>query len=208
MRQWHRWIGLVASVFLLMVGVTGVMLQWEQLFGEDEAQKEKLHDQISAYSLDSSFTDLSSKLAQAQATVKAKEGDAKLDKIVWQLKGDHPSFILYTKGKEKQKIVVNADTGKIENQEPYEDESFLLRLHTGEVFGDGGVIMGMLWGTALVVMTLTGLVIYWKMRRPSAAGLNKIFWLVSICGLTTTTIAYAVPPSLRTIPVLCPKDGK
>ena len=36
MRQIHRWISLVAALFLLVVATTGVILQVQRLTGEDE----------------------------------------------------------------------------------------------------------------------------------------------------------------------------
>ena len=34
----------------------------------------------------------------------------------------------------------------------------------------------MLWGLALAVLTASGLIIYWTMRRKTAAGWQKLFW--------------------------------
>jgi uncharacterized iron-regulated membrane protein len=57
-------------------------------------------------------------------------------------------------------------------------ESFILRLHTGEVFGDGGMVLGMFWGTALIALTITGGYLYWQMyrARAKAKGWKKVFW--------------------------------
>lgn len=52
----------------------------------------------------------------------------------------------------------------------------LHRLHSGEAFGEGGLVFAMLWGLALVLLTLSGVVIYLQMRRPGATGLRRIFW--------------------------------
>jgi hypothetical protein len=34
----------------------------------------------------------------------------------------------------------------------------------------------MFWGLTLVILTITGLIIYLKMRRPGAVGIRKVFW--------------------------------
>jgi hypothetical protein len=176
-RKLHRWLGAGAAVFLLSVAITGTLLQFQQFFGEDEADKEKLAQARSDFTLASSLDAFAPEMARAQATVQAKAGKASLDKVELQLKGDHPVFILHTSGVEQRKFVVNAETGVIEKEDMDERESFLLRLHTGEVFGDGGVVMGMLWGTALVVLTASGIVMYWQMgRRRNAPGWKKWFW--------------------------------
>ena len=50
------------------------------------------------------------------------------------------------------------------------------RLHSGEAFGDGGLVVAMFWGLALLVINVTGLIIYLMMRRPNATGLRRVFW--------------------------------
>jgi len=178
MRKWHRWIGLGAVVFLLSVGITGVILQFQQFFGSDEAAREKLATLTSPYSVSSDLENFASKLAKAQSSVVAQAGDAKLDNLEMQLKGEHPTFVFHTSGKVNRKYVVNADTAAIEQSDDDERESFILRLHTGEVFGDGGVVLGMFWGTALVVLSVTGLYLYWQMytKRAKRHGWKKIVW--------------------------------
>ncbi len=168
MRKWHRWISIVALVFLLSVGITGVMLQFQQFFGEEEAQREKLATLTSTYSLDTPAADIAAKLERARTAVRAKVGSEKLDAVEMQLKGEHPTITLHVVGSQPRRFVVNADTGAIEKYEPDERESFLLRLHTGEVLGDGGVVAGMFWGTALVALTITGGILYWQMCRARA----------------------------------------
>jgi hypothetical protein len=51
----------------------------------------------------------------------------------------------------------------------YADKPFLYRLHSREAFGDGGLVMAMLWGLTLLVLTVTGLIIY----SPGSAILNR-----------------------------------
>ena len=45
-----------------------------------------------------------------------------------------------------------------------------------EAFGDGGLVASMLWGLALALMTLSGLVIWWRIRRRGATGIRQLFW--------------------------------
>jgi len=168
MRKWHRWIGLGAVVFLLLVGITGVILQFQQFFGSDEAAREQLASMTSAYPVSSDLTGFAPRLAKAQASVSASAGDANVDNVELQLKGAHPTFVFHTSGKINRKYVVNADTAAIEKSDDDERESFILRLHTGEVFGDGGVALGMFWGTALVVLSVTGIYLYLQMYKARA----------------------------------------
>jgi hypothetical protein len=195
MRKWHRWVSLLAAIFLLSVGVTGIILQIQQFFGEDEATRERLATMVSAYSLDSPLDVFAPKLAAAQAAVRAKVGSDKLDNVELQLKGDHPTFVLHTSGVKNQKFIVNANTAAIEKQADDERESLMLRIHTGEILGDGGVVGGMLWGTALVVLTITGSILYWQMYRARAKvkGWKRIFW----CALWGAAIPLASGTSAR-----------
>ena len=85
MRKWHRWIGLVASVFLIVTAFTGIWLECERFFGEEEALREKLRDMPATTKAND---DLGTKLAKAQATIAAKAGEQPLDRVVLQLKGD------------------------------------------------------------------------------------------------------------------------
>ncbi len=178
MRKWHRWVSLPAAIFLLSVSITGVVLQFQQFFGEDEALREKLAAVSSSYALDTSAADISAKIERARAAVLAKHAGADLDALEMQLKGDHPTVTFHILTDSARKLVVNADTGAIEKDEPDMRESFILRLHTGEVFGDGGMVLGMFWGTALIALTITGGYLYWQMyrARAKAKGWKKVFW--------------------------------
>jgi uncharacterized iron-regulated membrane protein len=39
-RQWHRWIGAPAALFLAFASLTGVIVAGVEFFGEDEAVRE------------------------------------------------------------------------------------------------------------------------------------------------------------------------
>ena len=61
-------------------------------------------------------------------------------------------------------------------EEDYADKPFLVRLPSGEAFGDGGLVMAMLWGLASVALTVSGLVLCAQMRRPGATGWRRYLW--------------------------------
>ena len=73
-------------------------------------------------------------------------------------------------------VTMDARTGLLLSDETYADKPFLYRLHSGEAFGDGGLVVAMLWGLTLIVLTTTGLIIYLKLYRPGGKGLKKVFW--------------------------------
>jgi uncharacterized iron-regulated membrane protein len=179
LRKWHRWLGLPAGLFLLFVSVTGIWLAATELFSEEEALRERTRDVVSPVTVQTSDAELAGTLARARAAVAAQAGGAPVDKIVWHFKGDTPTvafFLGKPTGGEDRKVTVNARTGAVIATERYVDKPFLNRLHSGEFFGDGGLVLAMAWGLALALMTVSGLWIYLGMRRPNLTGLRRIFW--------------------------------
>jgi uncharacterized iron-regulated membrane protein len=96
-----------------------------------------------------------------------------------QFKGDSPTVTIFTgkpTGGEDKQYVVNLKTGALIRTEAYVDKPFLNRLHSGEAFGDGGLVVAMLWALSLFVLTVTGIIIYLKLRPRAPVGLQKVFW--------------------------------
>ena len=178
-RKWHRWIGFPASIFLLFASSTGAILAFTEFFGADEALREATRDLVSPVSLTSPATGWSDPLARAMKTVSAAAGNAPIDKITMQFKGDQPTVTIFTgkpAGGEDRQFVVDARSGALLRTEAYADKPFLNRVHSGEAFGDGGLVFAMLWATALFVLTITGLIIYLKLRPRTPTGIKKVFW--------------------------------
>lgn len=201
LRRLHRWVAVPAAIFLISISFTGVVLQLQKLTGEDE--KETLSKQPPSYQIDSSLESLGSKLAVAQANTKAKIGPAMLNSVELHLK-NKPTFIFHAlSGNEKKKITVNADTGFVEKIEK-DEESFIMRLHSGEIFGDPGVVLNALWGLAWLFLTITGLIIYWQMRKKGRQGFGKVFWVLLILFLIAKP-AMAGSPFLTDDPGFAPK---
>jgi hypothetical protein len=185
LRQWHRWIGFPATLFLLLASTTGIWLAGVEFFGEEETLREQTRDLVSTVTTQSADADLASALAKARAAVVAKVGAAPVNSIAWQFKGDAPTITFFLgkpTGGEDRKVVCDAHDGHVLKVEDYTDKSFMLRLHSGEVFGDGGLVLAMFWGLALLLLTLSGILIYFKMRRPNAIGWKKVFWLFALLG--------------------------
>lgn len=179
-RQWHRWIGFPAAVFLLFVAITGVIIAFTEFFGEEEALREATRNVVSP------VTVASPSAVWADPIVRAVEGAARvapgapIDKIETQFKGDHPTVTIFTgkpTGGEDRKLVFDAQTGALVRNEAYADKPFLNRLHSGEAFGDGGLVVAMFWGIALALLAASGLVIYFTMRgKRELRGIKRVFW--------------------------------
>lgn len=178
-RKWHRWIAFPATIFLLWASVTGIILGFTEFFGAEEALREATRSLVSPATTASPPATWADPVARALAAVNARAQSAPIDKIEFQFKGENPTVTIFTgkpTGGEDRKFIVSARTGAIESVEDYTDKSFLLRLHSGEAFGDGGLVGSMLWGLALAVLSITGLIIYLRIRRPGATGIKRVFW--------------------------------
>jgi uncharacterized iron-regulated membrane protein len=178
-RRWHRWIGLPAALFLLWAGSTGVLVAGTEFFGEDEALREATRDLVSPVTSASAPSVWQEPLARAIGAVATASNNAPIDKIEMQFKGDAPTITIFTgkaAGGEDRKFVVNAKTGVIASTEAYADKPFLYRLHSGEAFGDGGLVVAMVWGLTLVALTISGFNILWRMRRRDVTGWRRYFF--------------------------------
>jgi uncharacterized iron-regulated membrane protein len=178
-RKWHRWIGFPASLFLLFASISGVLVATTEFFGEAEALREATRDLVSPVHVGGPDTAWSEPIARALATAAGAAKNAPIDKVLVQFKGDQPTVEIFTglpAGGEDQRYIFDAKTGALLRQEAYVDKPLLHRIHSGEAFGDGGLVFAMFWGLALAILSATGLWIYWTMRRKNPIGWQKVFW--------------------------------
>jgi len=177
-RRWHRWIGFPAAIFLLFASLTGFSVAFTEFFGEAEALREATRDLTSPVSTASGADVWSNPIAKAMTAAHERVPGAPIDKITAQFKGDQPTVTIYfgkPGGGEDRLMVFDARSGAFVKEAAYADKPLLNRVHSGEWFGDGGLVFAMFWAIALATLTLSGLIIYW-MRRRNATGLQKVFW--------------------------------
>jgi uncharacterized iron-regulated membrane protein len=178
-RKWHRWIGFPAALFLLFAATTGILVAGTEFFGEEESIREATRDLVSPTKLSSPAESWSVPVGRALAAAAKRLGDAPVDKITVEFKGEHPRVTVFTgkpTGGEDKKVVVDARTAALMSVESYADKPFLYRLHSGEAFGDGGLVLAMAWGLTLIILTISGLLIYLQMRRRGLTGIRRVFW--------------------------------
>lgn len=178
-RKWHRWVAFPATLFLIFVATTGMALAITEFFGEDEALRERTRNVVSPVGTASPAAVWEEPIGRAVMAVNAAAPGAPIDRMTVQFKGDHPTVTVFTgkpQGGEDRKYVVSATTGKIDLVETYADKPLLNRLHSGEAFGDGGLVVAILWAAALLFLSITGLIIYLKIRKPNPVGIEKVFW--------------------------------
>jgi uncharacterized iron-regulated membrane protein len=157
-----------------------VLVAGTEFFGEDEAIREATRDLVSPVTVASPATAWSEPIARAVTAAAGIAPGAPIDKIETQFKGDHPTIAIFTGkpgGGEDRKLVFDANTGALVKNEDYADKPFLYRLHSGEAFGDGGLVVAMFWGLALAILSASGFYIYLTMRgKRQLTGIRKVFW--------------------------------
>ncbi len=177
-RRWHRWIGWVATAFLLFAAITGVIVAGTEFFGEEEALREATRDVVSPITTTDAHAAQLGLTAALESAAREAPG-LPVDQITLRLKGPQPNVSVYLgkpAGGEDRRLDFDLSTGSLLRTSPYVDKPLINRIHSGEAFGDGGLVAAMLWGLALVVVTVTGIIIYWSMRRRNASGLERYFW--------------------------------
>ena len=178
-RKWHRWIGFPAALFLRFASLTGLLVAFTEFFGEEEALREATRDLVSPITTTSPPSAWADPIARAMATARSRAAGAPIDRITVQFKGEQPTVTIFMgkpTGGEDRLFVLDAKTGALTREDAYADKPLLNRVHSGEWFGDGGLVFAMFWAIALAILTISGLIIYWTMRRRNATGLKKVFW--------------------------------
>ena len=181
-RKIHRWLSVVGIIFFLSVSLTGIWMQGEAIFGEDEAAREAMAGIDSPASLSAPLSLNPVSLDKARNAVLARFGNRPVASVDWVIKAPVPAYVFHLDGAEPVKVTVNAATAAIISSEP-DGEDWIVRLHTGEILGDGGKFLGLAWGLALIAMSITGIILYIKMlqaRRTGSAGKvtgwRRYFW--------------------------------
>ena len=178
-RKWHRWIAFPASIFLLFAAVTGVVVAMTEFFGEEEALREATRDLVSPVSTGSPAARWQDPIARALAGAAREAPGAPIDRVQIQFKGIPATvsvFLGKAGGGEDRRLVFDAISGALIKTDSYVDKPLVHRIHSGEAFGDGGLVMAMMWGTVLAFLTLSGFIIYLTMRRRNPTGLQRVFW--------------------------------
>ena len=181
-RKFHRWMSIVGIVFFLVVATTGVWMQGEAIFGDDEVEHEALAALTSSVSLSKVMTFDANSIDQARKAMLLRFGDRRVASVDWIIKAPVPAYVFHLDGAEPIKVTVNAATATIIKSAP-DGEDWVRRLHTGELLGDGGKFLGLAWGLALIAMSVTGVILYFQMlkkRKTGAAGRlrgwRRYFW--------------------------------
>lgn len=168
-RKFHRSLGLIVGLFFLYASSTGIILEIKLLRGEDQT----MDAMASTASLDRPLSLDVKALERAREAVLARYGNRPIASIEWIIRAHKPKFLFHLDGPDPIKVAVGASDATILSTAP-DRKSWLLQLHTGEVAGAGGKVLGLLWATGLFVMTLTGFWLYFKMSRARGRTSTKV----------------------------------
>ncbi|GIX50359.1 MAG: hypothetical protein KatS3mg132_553 [Limisphaera sp.] len=192
MRNWHRWIGVVAALFMVVFAVTGMILNYKKpVLGAlglmpdtehpiptplTEQQRAPVEGPSLALTTTSILDTWPVPPSAALARARAHWGDVPLEKL--ELKLEHGHWVWKIKQPGGKELQIHAATGRLLARGPYEkflgmDASgapvrktdwgkILLDLHTGKIAGPWGKAIMTAAGAGLLFLTLSGLYVWVK----------------------------------------------
>ena len=177
MRKYHRWVSAVAAIFLLFVSVTGVILQVQRLTGED-GDADPGERAPSALTTALPTPVYAAFVSRTLDAARQRAPNTAVTSVVLRGEGNAIQGVVQLPGDPLREIVVNARSGRVVSDQRHEAESIIRRIHSGEILGEPGVVLGILWGLALVVLLLTGGWVYLDLyrRRLKGSGKRGLFW--------------------------------
>ena len=190
-RQWHKWGGLVAGIFVLLVAASGIVLNYKKpLFNtlgleqptgkqqkiEASEKSPKAQRVKSEFSTGNGLSGLPVSLERALEIARTEWGDVPLERI--ELKSERGETIYKLKQKSGSELWVNAATGDHFEKGEYERVSkagvngvvtrstdwgkILIDLHTGKIGGEIGKAIVSIAALLLLLLTFSGFYMWLK----------------------------------------------
>ena len=143
----HLWIGVLATVLIMTISVTGILLNHKVRLGYQASV-----DNPSPGSLASSLT-------LSELAVRARSTDPALAEVAvgrMDVRPDDGIVKVRFDDAATTEVILRLDDGRVLSQAPRGDV-FLERLHSGELFGDGWVLLSDVTAIGLMVLMVSGL---------------------------------------------------
>jgi hypothetical protein len=186
-RKAHMWLGLIASLFLLVIAVTGIYLNHKNTLGgllgikkpeKGDDEKTKPVPNLAGGSA-SELANLPVSFAEALSTANGLLGDAVIDRV--ELKPEKGRWVYKVKARTGVEAVIDSATGRAQlkgellsysskpadtrESAPTETSSIdwgkaIKDLHTGKIGGDAGKLLVDLVAGTLIVLTLSGIYLW------------------------------------------------
>lgn len=172
MRHWHRWAAIPAGAFLFLVALSGVLLHLDMIRlgqhppGHDAPRAETVHPLPSD-------PELAAMVGRIAAAARQQSG-VKVKVIQITLAGPRITLSAGSGGPPgSPQIKLDGVSGApiIDPPQPADFHYILQDLHAGYFFGWTGRVISILTGLALIILSVTGLKLWWDMRRRGKKGL-------------------------------------
>ena len=181
MRKLHRWFGLVSGVFMIIIAITGAALQVEMTLNNHPALRVKTQAPPPMPPLsDSDKEKIGVIVAASINEVGLSHPDLSIGAIQVNRSPRGVSVSIGEGGRGGKMLKYDEHIGSlipIEQPAPDKLHKFLIDLHGGFLFGPVGQVISFLMGAALVLFSVTGLVLYFDMfARRRKIGKKGWFW--------------------------------
>lgn len=177
-RQLHRWTSLPLILFLMLVLVTGVYLQVEEVAGlAGEASDERPAASTAAAPL--TPEQIAAQLDDAIAKARAAEPDFAPKRIELTIEPGSQTTRLAVQPRGGPFVEVDHASGQVkaEMNPSMPLHVIFIRLHTGAMLGPFGIVIVFLSSLVLLFLAVSGGVLYWQMWRNRAGrGRGALFW--------------------------------
>ncbi|WP_164975680.1 PepSY domain-containing protein [Sphingobium fluviale] len=175
-RRWHRWLGVVAGVLLVLMAGTGVLLQIDEVGGfSEKARQAAAARRGPVPPLD---------MVGLSARVELLSGGRAVEMLRLESRKGAPIAVVQFAGAERP-VQIDLETGA---QKPGSDAPkpggstiekirlLVLMLHTLGIAGMAGHVVGGVAGVLMAVLGGTGLWIWWIMRRERVRRGTRATW--------------------------------
>lgn len=176
-RQLHRWASLPLILFLMLVLVTGVYLQVEEVAGlaGDEPEPAPAAARAEPLTPDQITAQLDAALAKARAA----EPDFVPTRIELAVEPGQQATRFAVQPRGGPFVEVDHATGQVKAEMNPEMplHVIFIRLHTGAMLGPVGILIVFVSSLVLLFLAASGGVLYWQMWRNRAGrGRGAVFW--------------------------------
>ena len=194
-RSLHRWVSIVAAVFLLVVSISGTLLSFDTValgvYGLIHSGAGSRFPSGMSADLSSPLPDskLPAMLATTLSSYHAAEGNTPIKVLRLRYFSGMPQGVILTGGPdETRQLAYNTDTGEVahmtEKSYPYmgfpfgwREHEYMKQIHRGDALGLPGRLMDVFAGLSLVFLSASGLYMYVDLlRRRRRGGRTQLFW--------------------------------
>jgi uncharacterized iron-regulated membrane protein len=152
MRKFHRWVGLLAALFLAIIAGTGVFLQAERLW-------ESYHPAAAPQAEPLPAAEMSALFENTVAAARRAAPGVELSAVRMRMQEERPRGEVLLAGPNPRELSFDARSGEaLVEAEPAGTNlgDLMLRLHRGDILGLSGNWISLFCGVALFSLGVTG----------------------------------------------------